>query len=278
MDAAPDDALREQAREWGRAFLLRAPWEPLTERLSLILVAPAAEAKLALSPPFATFWLIVDRASCGSLPEGLRQPLTTRGAVTERHPATSTTPEVELAIRTVEAVEGLVEGTARRDFELRWALRHAEAVSDRLRRLEPLVAKSRMLPPDGLERAVRGLWLDAHAATAALWPLPSAPAHALSAAGELAGALLRLACLMDDGAHPPTELLRAEAAETRIGQRLRAWLDDLGAGLTGDEAAGRRTVNASTQVLDEVRLVLRERYADRDWLRSPADYQLGARR
>ena len=278
MESAPDDALREQAREWGRAVLLRAPWEPLTERLSLILVAPAADAKLDVSPPSAAFWLLLDRASAGSLPDAIRQPLTTRGAVIEQHAATTSTPAIELAVRTVEAVERLIEGTGRRDFELRWTLRHAEAVSDRLRRLETLATRSRMLPPDGLERAVRGLWLDAHASARALWPLAAAPDHALAAAGELSGALLRLACLMDDGAHPPAELLCSEAAETRIGQRLGGWLDDLGAGLAGDEAAARRAVNASAQVLEEVRTVLRERYADRDWLRSPVEYQLGSRR
>ena len=277
MPGDPDE-LRERAQEWGRALLLKPPWEPLTERLSLILVAPLPGSRLESTPPAATLWMLLDRGVMGSLPDAVKQPLLETGAAIERHGATVTTPPIELAIRNVEGIEHQIEGTGRREMELRWTLIHATPIADRLRRLETLAARARLLPPDGLERAVRSLWLEAHAAAAALWPLPTAPAHALPAGGELAGALLRLACLMDEGAYPPADRLRSEAAETRIGLRLRGWLDDLSAGFAGNDAAGRRAVNASAQVLEEVRLVLRERYADRPWLRDAASYELRARR
>ena len=270
--------LRERAQEWGRALLLRPPWEPLTERLSLILVSPPAEAAPTAPPPLAVLWLLLDRQAAGALPDATRQRLLETGASIERHPATVTAPPIELAVRTVEGVERQIEGTSRRDFETRWALTHADPVADRLRRLETLAARARLLPPDGLERAVRSLWLEANAAARSLWPLPEAPAQALPPAGELAGALLRLACLMDGGAYPTADRLRVEAASTRIGLRLNAWLDDLAAGLAADQTAGRRAANAAEQVLEEVRLVLRERYADRAWLRDPASYELRARR
>lgn len=277
MPGDPDE-LRDRAQEWGRALLLKAPWEPLTERLSLILVAPLTDAGPIGAPPEARLWMLLDRDIMSALPDALKRPLLETGATIERAGATVTTPPIELSIRSVEGVERQIEGTGRRDMELRWTLMHAMPIADRLRRLETLGARARLLPPDGLERAVRSLWLDASASARALWPLPVSPLHALPAGGELAGALLRLACLMDEGAYPPADQLRSAAAETRIGLRLRAWLDDLATGLTGDDAAGRRTVNASPQVLEEVRLILRERYADRPWLRDPAGYELRTRR
>ena len=244
----------------------------------MILISPSSETKLELAPPHATLWMLIDRPSSGTLPDAFRQPLAARGVAVQRHPATPSTPEVELTVRTAESVARLAAGTTRRDLELRWTLMHAEPVADRLRRLEALAAEARRLPEEGLERATRGLWLDAHAAARALWPLGTGPVHALAAAGELSSALLRLSCLMDEGAYPPAEQLRAQATDTRIGQRLGGWLDDLLAGVAGDAAAGRRAVNASLQVLEEVRIVLRERYSDREWLRSPTDYELRSRR
>jgi len=276
--AVDPEELRIRAQEWGRSFLLQAPWEPLTERLSLILVAPPPESGLAYSPLAATMWLLLDRPSIGSLPEGLRHPLMTNGVAIERHRATASTPAVEIAVRTVEAIEHQLESMGRRDLELRWTLTHAVPISDRLRRLETLSQKSRLLPPDGLERAVRGLWLDAYAASRGLWPLTEDPRQALPAGGELASALLRLACLLDEGSYPPIDWLRSAAAPTRIGMRLGGWLDDLTAALSGDEVAARRTVHANEQALEEVRQIIRERYADRDWLRDPAGYELRARR
>ena len=270
--------LVRQAQAWGRAFLLEAPWEPLTERLSLILIAPQAPPLIDSDPPAASLWFLIDRSSANGFPERLRRPLMAGGVVIERHPATASTPAIELAIRTVEAVEQQLAGTDRRALELRWSLLHAAPVSDRLRRLETLAVLARMLPADGLERAVRGLWLDANSAAHAMWPLSSDPAHALVACGELVGSLLRLACLVDEGSHPPAEFLRAAASSTRIGQRLDAWLDDVSAGFTGDEAAGRRAINASAQVLEEVRNVLHDRFADKEWLQHPTEYQLRARR
>ena len=271
-------ALREQAREWGRSFVDLPPWEPLSERLSLILAAPYDDWPLPLAPPQASLWLLVDRASASALPEAIRRPLVDTGVVVERRPATISDPAVELTIRTAEAVERSLEGVSRRDLEVRWLLAHAEPIADRLRRLERLAEQARLLPADGLERATRSLWLDAYASVRALWSLPSEGSRALVAAGELAGALLRIACLLDHGAHPTAERLEVDGSDTRIGLRLVHWLDDLRAALGGDATAGRRSVNAAEQVLAEVRSILAERYRDRDWLRDPASYELRSRR
>ena len=288
--ATDPETLRLQAHEWGRLLLVRAPWEPLSERLSLILVAPKAAQPeleedappvmyaLEQAPPRITMWLLIDRASAQGLPESIRHSVLTDGIAIERHAATVDTPAVDVLVRTVEAIEQRLQGMRRGDLELRWTLQHAEPVADRMHRLDQLGAQSRLLPPDGLERAIRTLWLEANSAVQSLWTLETVPAHALVPAGEVAGSLLRLACLIDHGAHPTAELLRSEAAQTRIGLRLGAWLDDVGAGVGGDDAAGRRATNAGEQVLEEVRQVLRERYADRAWLRDPAVYELRTRR
>jgi len=277
MDSA-SDVLRTQAREWGRSALLHPPWEPLTERLSLLLVTPPKGISVEFTPPQATLWMLIDRASVVSLSDPSRQLLATGSATIEHHAKTTSSPRIELIIRTSETVESIAEGTTRRSMELRWDLQHAEAISDRLRRLEPLAAKARMLPPAGLERAVRTLWLDAYSANRSLWPLRTAREQAMIAAGELGGAILRLAGLMDEGAYPPTEFLRSEMINTRIGLRIATWLRDLEIGIAGDEAGAHRALNAAEQVIDEVRTILRERYADREWLRNPAQFAFGHRR
>ena len=271
-------ALHEQAREWGRSLLLRAPWVEVTERLSLLLVVPHSEWPMMIGPNHATLWLLIDRGSVSSLPESLRAPLMERGAIIEHHAATSSTPAVTLVARTVEGVERSIEGVTRHDMETRWAVIRAEAVSDRLKRQEMLAAQARLLPPDGLERAIRALWLDAHRAGDALWPLDTSPIDALGAAGELATSLLRLGCLLDEGAYPGVDELRAIGRVTRVGQRISAWLDDMLSGVSGDAAAARRVINATPQVLEETRTILAERYRDRDWLRDPATYEMRVRR
>ena len=271
-------ALHERAREWGRSLLLRAPWVEVTERLSLLLVVPHSEWPMMIGPDRATLWLLIDRGSVSSLPESVRAPLMERGVIVEQHDASGTAPAVTLVVRTVEGVERAIEGVTRHDMESRWAVIRAEPIADRLKRHEMLAGQARLLPPEGLERAIRALWLDAHRATAGLWPLDSSPADALGAAGELPMALLRLGCLLDEGAYPAVDELRAIGRTTRIGQRIASWLDDVSAALSGDEAAGRRVVQAAPQVLVETRAILAERYRDRDWLRDPTAYEMRARR
>ena len=271
-------ALHERAREWGRSLLLRAPWDEATERLSLLLVVPHSEWPMMIGPDHATCWLLIDRASLSSLPEATRTPLLERGAVIEHHDASGTSPAVTLVLRTVEGVERSIEGVTRHDMETRWAVIRAEAISDRLKRHETLAAQARLLPPDGLERAIRALWLDASRASVALWPLETSPADALGAAGEMAMALTRLGCLLDEGAYPAVDELRAIGRSTRIGQRIKSWLDDVQLAVSGDATAARRVLNAASQVLVETRTILAERYRDRDWLRDPAAYEMRSRR
>ena len=271
-------ALHERAREWGRSLLLRAPWDEATERLSLLLVVPHSEWPMMIGPDRATFWLLIDRGSVSSLPESVRTPLMERGAIVQQHAATTSSPAITVVVRTVEGVERSIEGVTRHDMETRWAVIRAEAISDRLKRQETLAAKARLLPPDGLERAIRALWLDASRAANALWPLETSPADALGAAGEMAMALSRLGCLLDEGAYPAVDELRAIGRSTRIGQRIKTWLDDVQIAVGGDSTAARRVLHAAPQVLEETRVILAERYRDRDWLRDPAAYEMRVRR
>jgi len=271
-------ALLEQAREWGHGLLRRAPWEVVSERVSLLLLVPHEEWPLPIAPDRATFWLLIDRASAGQLAESLRRPLLDRGSIVEQHVASGASPAVKLAIRTVESVEQSIEGVTRHDMETRWAVTRAEPVLDRLRRQETLAAHARLLPPEGLERATRALWLDAHRAASGLWAIDTSPSDAMGAAGEMLGALLRLGCLLDEGAYPAVDELRAVGRVTRVGQRIEVWLNDLTPALGGDDAAARRVLSATSQVLEETRTILAERYRDRDWLRDTLAYEMRGRR
>ncbi len=271
-------ALHERAREWGRALLLRPPWDEATERLSLLLVRPHGQWPMMIAPDQATLWMLIDRASVGSLPATVGRDLRERGVQIETFSACDEMPAMVLVARTTEGVERALEGVSRSDMETRWTITRAEPISDRLRRQESLAALARLLPPDGFERAVRVLWLDASRAQRGLWALGDAPAEALGAAGEMSVALLRIGCLVDEGAYPPIDELNATGRTTRVGQRVSGWLDDLARALSGDNAAARRATRASGQVLEETRRILAERFRDRNWLRDPLLYEARATR
>ena len=258
---------RDRARAWGRELLAAAPWAGLDERVTLVVTSPASGVDAA--PPALTLWLVVDVVTARALPNEYRA-LTLDEAMLQRHRATAATPAIALTITTDVAVERLLGATTPRALEARWQWRHVEAVADRLRRTEQFAVRAGMLPEDGPERILRTLWASAHASARALDVLAGErPTDALIAAGEVAAALGRIACVMDEGAYPPAELLSVAARGTRIGKRIGPWLDDLMPALGGDAAAARRILGSREQALAEVAEVMAERFRGRPWLTAP---------
>jgi len=91
---------------------------------------------------------------------------------------------------------------------------------------------------------------------------------------EAAAPLARLACVLEEGTHPPTEWLLPAARETRLGKRIAPWLDDVVPAVAGDARAARWTRESGAGVLREVATVLRTEFAASDWLRDPETYAL----
>ena len=253
----------KRAHAWARSLLDAAPWTELTERLSLLLTAPPAVQWAAgdeSAPPAA--WLIVDAATLRSSPPELRAPLLSDGAFVQRE------PDGELTVFTLDALSRLLDGTTRRSLELRWTVRHAEPLHDPLRRHEELSAAAVRLPDDAYERIVRPLYLQAVSSLLAL-VRPD-----VAVAGEAAAALTRLACVLEDGIHPPPQWLMAAVAETELGARIGSWLDDLPRALGGDEVAGRRVVGGGEAVRRAVDAALRPHFGTARWFKEPDAYAL----
>ncbi len=272
MTEDPSAVLREQAREWGRALIGAAPWGDLAERVTLLVTAPPTGIDAV--PNSVSLLLAIDTPSARALPPEYRALLTDE-AMVERRRATATMPALSLTLTTDNAFDRLLQSLTRRAMEARWQVRHSEVVSDRLHRAENFALRAGMLPDDGPERVVRGLWVEAQAAARAF---PSIMGDryedALPAAGELVAALCRIACFVDDGAYPATEWLLPAARPTRIGKRVSTWFDGIAPALGGDEAAARRVGSSTEQVLIEVQDVLSERYRSRPWLAEPEVYTL----
>ena len=272
MTEDPAAALRETGREWGRALVAAAPWEAVAERVTLLLIAPPTG--IDATPNGVSLWLSIDTPTARSLPPEVRGIVTDEASVEHRR-AAGELPAITLTSMTDSAVERLLQSTTRRAMEARWQLRHCEVITDRLHRAEVYAQRAGMLPDDGPERVVRGLWVDVNAAVRALTALAGArPADALPAAGELVAALCRLACFMDDGAYPDAEWLLPAARPTRIGKRIGDWMDGVTAALGGSAEAARRTVGSADQVVAEVQEVLAERYRGRPWLVAPVVFTL----
>lgn len=279
MQDDPAGALREQAREWGRGLLDSPAWAEVSDRVTLLVTSPPTG--LEELPPIAAvqLWLSLDAQAARSLTPELSRPLSQGEARVEQHRTRGDLGTITLAVTTDEAVHRLLQGVTRRAAEARWQVRHAEAVADRLHRLEQYHTRAGMLPDDGLERMVRPLWVDAAHASHALGLVTSdRPGDALPGAGEVAAGLCRIACAWEQGAYPPSEYLRAVAAETRIGRRIGPWLDDFVPALGGDEAATRRILGSREQALHEVRQVMAERFRNRAWLNEPEAFALRAPR
>ncbi len=271
MTTGPTSALREQAREWGRALLDAPQWSDVPDRVTLLTISPAAgyddDARAI------TLWLTIDIPAARSLPNEYAA-LTRDEVIIERRSGAPGT----LVIMSDGSLHRLLLGTSRASVEARWNIRHAEAIADRLHRLDEFNVRANMLPEDALERIVRVLWLDLHAAAAALHAIEAHPRNALPVAGEVAAAVARLAVALEEGAYPPAELLMRAARETRIGKRLGVWLDDLVSAVGGDSAAARRVIASRDQAVSEVRDVVGERWRSRPWWRDPEAYALRAPR
>ncbi|MGE3858078.1 MAG: hypothetical protein AB7G21_14060 [Dehalococcoidia bacterium] len=276
MTEDPSAALREQAREWGRALIGAAPWADVADRVTLLVTAPPTG--LDAAPGSVALLLAIDTPTARALPAEYRA-LPTDEAIVERRRATASMPAVSLTLVTDNALDRLLQALTRRAMEARWQVRHSEVVTDRLHRAENFALRAGMLPDDGPERVLRGLWVEAQAAARAFPAIGgSRGVDALPAAGELVAALCRIACFVDDGAYPATEWLLPAARPTRIGKRIGAWIDGIAPALGGDEAAARRVGSSTEQVMHEVHGILAERYRSRPWLAEPEAFTLRAPR
>jgi len=273
MTSDPADALREQAREWGRALLATAPWSGVSDRVTLLLVEPPSRFPGSTQ---VTYWLTLDVAAARGLAEPYGPALNSDRAVVE-HPRAEGL-KVTLVVMTDEALHRLLQGTTPAAIEARWQARHHEAISDRMRRGEQYALRANLIPDDAPERIMRTLFLELVASIRGLAPLEVNPAHTLAAAGAASAAVCRIACFDDAGSYPPLQHLRAVASETRLGRRLAPWLDDLTRAIGGDDAAARRSISSGNQVIEETRIILGELYRDRPWLRTPEAFALRAPR
>lgn len=272
MTEDPAAELRERARECGRALIAKAPWEDIAERVTLLLTAPPIGIDAA--PNTVSLWLSLDVPTARSLPQEYRA-IVTDEALVEQQRATSDAPAITMTFTTDTALDRLLQALTRRAMEARWQVRHSEVITDRLHRAENYALRAGMLPDDGPERVMRGLWVEAHAAARAFSAVAGErPGDALPAAGELVAALSRIACFVDDGAYPATEWLLPAARPTRIGKRIASWLDGVTPALGGDAAVARRVASSADQVLAEVQDVLAERYRGRPWLTAPEIFTL----
>ena len=273
-EAEPAATLRERIRDHGRSLLETPPWPELRGRLTLLLVDPPA-VPWAAAGGGGALWLIVEDAEARALPAQQREPLLGDGSLHERWPASELSAvdhgsTVELSLFTLERMRGVLEGVGRRSLETRWSVRQAEPLEDPLRRHEQLASAAARLPHDALQRIVRPLYLQAHAALQALPPMAlERPQEAVVAAGEAAGALARLACVLEEGIHPPTRWLLPAAARTDLGGRIASWLDDLPRALGGDAAAAGRVADGCEAVSRAAEAALRLRLGGTSWLRSP---------
>lgn len=264
VEEAGDAALRDRARNLGHSLLETPPWPGLRGRLTLLVADPPA-VRWATAAGGVALWMIIEGAEVHALPPERREPLLRDGALHE--PAGDDDTAAELSLFTLEHLEGALEGTGRRSLETRWSVRHAEPLEDPLRRHQQLAAMAARLPHDALEGIVRPLYVRARASMKALAPLARArPREAVIAAGETAGALARLACVLEDGTHPPPAWLLPAAAETELGGRIASWLDDLPRALGGDAAAARRVAGGGQAVSRAAEAALRPRFGDARWL------------
>ena len=242
--------------ERGLELLQQEPWIDRPRELTLLLTRPPRVAWYESDDAQPGYWLVLDLEAARGLDASLRDPLVRDGF------SRLNGDGFDLDVFTAESASLLLEATTRRALEARWTVRHATAIEDPLGRHAQLASLASRLPSDALERLVRGQLLQL---VAAIDALPRATGGALIPAGEAAAAATRLACLLEDGAHPPAEWLLEACRETSLGRRLRPWLDRL----AGDEEARAGALRSTGAVLGEVQAALRPLFGDRDWVMHP---------
>lgn len=264
----PDADAQPPAAERGFALLDEPPWYEFTRDLTLLLVRPPraewADGALAAEVTPA-YWLVLDAADARSLPDPWLGALMRDGLHRLRE------ADYELVALTSEGCAALLDATTRRPLEARWTLRHAHALHDPRGRYDAIASAAGRFEVHALERAARALYLQVFAALDALGH--SGP-RTLIPTGEAAGAVARLACLLDEGCYPPAEWLYHAARATERSRWLRPWLDGLG----GDEAARERAASAAPDVLRELTAALRTYFSGRPWLQDPERFALRAPR
>lgn len=258
--------------EAARALLEATPWNEVASRALLILVRPPDEEWARTSAP-ALLWLILDGPEARALRPELRNPLVRDGSTLVHVAASGATPAMQLAVLTSEAIGRHLEGVTRRSLEMKWLARHGQALHDPLHRFDSLRGMAARLPADALERVARPLYVQAAQSLEALAGTPvaaeGADDGAVVPAVEAMGALCRLACVLDEGSHPPAEWLLAAARETALGKRLSSWLDDVPRAIAGEARAARWIRESGSGVLREATSALRAEFAGRDWLDDP---------
>ena len=234
-----------------RALLAAPPWDDRPQALTLLAAPPPEDADPGARP---RLWLVLAAADARGLGEEWEAPLL-------RHRLRRARADgFALTAVTADGAAALLDGASPRALEARWEFGRALPLHDPAGRAGELSAAARRLPEGAFERLARTLFLQACRALDALRAEPPGaadpPAAAPIAAGEAAGALARLACLLDAGAHPTADWLRAAARGTALGRRIAPWLD-----APAPAGAGA--------VLEEASRALRGRFAGREWLRDP---------
>ena len=274
MTSADAVAVRELARGRAEQLLATTPWADIAPRALVLLARPPRDE---WAEPLGTpaLWVVLDGAEARALPAETRGALLQDGVqVLGGGPAEQ--QDVATVLLTADGLGRLLDGVARRSLEARWLVRHGEALHDPLRRYERAAGAAARLPADGLERATRPLFLRAATMLDTLAAVPPQRLRdtALLLIGEAAGAAARLACVLDEGSHPPVDWLLPAARETRLGRRLEAWLDDIAPAVAGDARAARWVAESGSGVLRELVSALRADFAGRDWLLHPLDQAL----
>jgi len=265
--AESERSVEERALAWAGLLSASAPWDEVAGRLTVLLTAPPLLP--GITPHRASCWLVLDPTEARILPDPWRSALGTGGVHVARVQSADGLP-ASLAVLTEDAAARVLDGVTRRALEARWSVRHGRAVHDPLHRHEAMMLAAGRLPADRMESIVRPLFLQVVAGVRALAAAEPDPAGI----GEAGAAVARLACVLEEGFHPPTEWLLPVARETRLGQRVGSWFTDLGPAMAGDERARRWVADAGDGVLRQLTEVLRAEFSGRAWLQDPESYSL----
>ena len=89
--------------------------------------------------------------------------------------------------------------------------------------------------------------------------------------------IIRLCCLIDYGSYPPVEELNSTSKETRLGQKLGNWFQDVEMALSKNQEACKRVIYSHPQVLKEISDTLNEIYRGQEWINNPTANRMPVR-